>query len=70
MSGLMLADKMFSQSEKLTKCEVALEEALTKIKELEEGKSSPQAQSGQHHLLEQLEFITEKAEKIALKITN
>ena len=70
MSGLMLADKMFSQSQKLTKCEVALEEALTKVKELEEGKNSPQAQSGQHHLLEQLEFITEKAEKIALKITN
>ena len=70
MSGLMLADKMFSQSQKLTKCEAALEEALTKVKELEEGKSSPQAQSGRHHLLEQLEFITEKAEKIALKITN
>ena len=70
MSGLMLADKMFSQSQKLTKCEAALEEALTKVKELEEAKSSPQAQSGQHDLLEQLAVITEKAEKIALKITN
>jgi len=70
MSGLMLADKMFSQSEKLTKCEVALEEALTKVKELEEGKNSPQTQSSQHDLLEQLAVITEKAEKIALKITN
>ena len=70
MSGLMLADKMFSQSQKLTKCEAALEEALTKVKELEEGKSSPQAQSGQYDLLEQLAVITEKAEKIALKMTN
>ena len=70
MSGLMLADKMFSQSQKLTKCEAALEEALTKVKELEEVNNSPQAQSGQHDLLEQLAIITEKAEKIALKITN
>ena len=70
MSGLMLADKMFSQSQKLTKCEAALEEALTKVKELEEGKSSLQAQSGQHDLLKQLSVITEKAEKIALKMTN
>ena len=70
MSGLMLADKMFSQSQKLTKCEAALEEALTKVKELEEVNNSPQAQSGQHDLLEQLAVITEKAEKIALKMTN
>ena len=35
MSGLMLADKMSSQSEKLMSCETALEDALTKIKELE-----------------------------------
>ena len=70
MSGLMLADKMFSQSQKLTKCAAALEEALTKVKELEEVNNSPQAQSGQHDLLEQLAVITEKAEKIALKMTN
>ena len=70
MSGLMLADKMFSQSQKLTKCEAALEEALTKVKELEEVNNSPQAQSDQHDLLEQLAVITEKAEKIALKMTN
>ena len=70
MSGLMLADKMFSQSQKLTKCEVALEEALTKVKELEEVNNSPQVQSGQHDLLKQLSDITEKAEKIALKMTN
>ena len=70
MSGLMLADKMFSQSQKLTKCEAALEEALTKVKELEEVNNSPQAQIDQHDLLEQLAVITEKAEKIALKITN
>ena len=70
MSGLMLADKMFSQSQKLTKCEAALEEALTKVKELEEVNNSPQAQSGQHDLLKHLSVITEKAEKIALKITN
>jgi len=70
MSGLMLADKMFSQSQKLTKCEAALEEALTKVKELEEVNNSPQAQSGQHDLLKRLSDITEKAEKIALKMTN
>ena len=70
MSGLMLADKMFSQSQKLTKCEAALEEALTKVKELEEVNNSPQAQIDQHDLLEQLAVITEKAEKIALKMTN
>lgn len=70
MSGLMLADKMFSQSQKLTKCEAALEEALTKVKELEEVNNSPQALSGQQDLLKQLSVITEKAEKIALKMTN
>ena len=70
MSGLMLADKMFSQSQKLTKCEAALEEALTKVKGLEEVNNSPQAQIEQHDLLEQLAVITEKAEKIALKMTN
>ena len=70
MSGLMLADKMFSQSQKLTTCEAALEEALTKVKELEEVNNSPQAQSGQQDLLKQLSVITEKAEKIALKMTN
>lgn len=70
MSGLMLADKMFSQSQKLTKCEAALEEALTKVKELEEVNNSPQAQTGQQDLLKQLSVITEKAEKIALKMTD
>ena len=70
MSGLMLADKMFSQSQILTKCEAALEEALTKVKELEEVNNSPLAQSGQHDLLMQLSVITEKAEKIALKMTD
>jgi hypothetical protein len=66
----MLADKMFSQFEKLAKCEAALEEALTKVKQLEESEHSTQADSVEHQLLEQLAVITEKAEKIALKITN
>jgi cell division protein ZapA len=70
MSGLMLADKMFSQSQKLTKFEAALEEALTKVKELEEVSNPPSNTSGQHDLLKQLSVITEKAEKIALKMTN
>ena len=55
MSGLMLADKMSSQSEKLMSCETALEDALTKIKELEENKNSPQTQSLDSNLLKQLE---------------
>ena len=42
MSGLMLADKMATQSEKLVKSEMALEEALTKAKTLEESVNSRQ----------------------------
>ena len=70
MSGLMLADKMSSQSEKLMSCESALEDALTKIKELEENNNSPQTQSIDNNLLEKFANITEKAERLALKISS
>ena len=70
MSGLMLADKMSSQSEKLMSFETALEDALTKIKELEENKNSPQTQSLDSNLLKQLENITEKAERLAVRISS
>ena len=69
MSGLMLADKMFSQSEKFRICENALEEALIKIKKLEENKNILQTQSLDSNLLEQLTIVTEKAEKLAGKIS-
>jgi len=70
MSGLMLADKMSSQSEKLMSCESALEDALTKIKELEQNNNSPQTQSLDTSLLNQLNNITEKAERLAEKISS
>ena len=69
MSGLMLADKMTSQSEKLAKAEKALEETLAKAKKLEEIDASQEAQFDDDYL-EQLTNITEKAENLANKITN
>ena len=69
MSGLMLADKMTSQSEKLGKAERALEEALAKAKKLEENYTSQEAQID-GNFLEQLMTITEKAETLAYKIAN
>lgn len=69
MSGLMLADKMTSQSEKLAKAERALEEALSKAKKLEVNDASQQAQNDEK-FLEQLAIITEKAESLAYKIAN
>ena len=69
MSGLMLADKMTSQSDKLAKSERALEEALTKAKTLEESNASQQAPTDDN-FLEQLTTITEKAENLAFKIAN
>ena len=69
MSGLMLADKMTSQSEKLAKAERSLEEALAKAKELEVNDASQQAQIDDK-FLEQLAIITEKAESLANKIAN
>ena len=70
MSGMMLADKMSSQYEKLMSCESALEDALTKIKELEENNNSPKTQSIENNLLEQFANITEKAERLAVKISS
>ena len=70
MSGLMLGDKMASQSEKLTKCETELEEALLLIKNLEESKNSQNGKAVANELLEQLSNITEKAEKLANKISD
>ena len=69
MSGLMLADKMTAQSQKLAKAERALEEALTKSKMLEENDASLQAPIDDN-FLEQLKTITEKAENLAYKIAN
>ena len=69
MSGLMLADKMTSQSEKLVKIERALEEALTKVTPLEDNGNSQQVPIDDN-FLEQLTIITEKAEKLAHKIAN
>ena len=69
MSGLMLADKMTAQSQKLAKAERALEEALTTAKSLEENDASLQAPIDDN-FLEQLTTITEKAENLAYKIAN
>ena len=69
MSGLMLADKMTAQSQKLAKAERALEEALAKAKKLEVNDASQQAQIDDK-FLEQLAIITEKAESLAHKIAN
>ena len=69
MSGLMLADKMTSQFEKLAKSESDLEEALTKVRMLEESGDSQQEPIDKN-LLEQLTTITEKAENLAHKIAD
>ena len=69
MSGLMLADKMATQSEKLAKSEIALEEALKKAQTLEENVDLQQVPFAEH-LLEEFMTITEKAEKLASKISN
>ena len=69
MSGLMLADKMTAQSEKLTKAERALEEALARAKKVEDNDASQEAQID-GNFLEQFTNITEKAEKLAYKIAN
>ena len=69
MSGLMLADKMTSQSEKLAKAEKALEETLAKAKKLEENEHSQKARFDDNYL-EQLTNITEKAENLVFKIAN
>ena len=69
MSGLMLADKMTAQSQKLAKAERALEEALKTAKTLEENDASLQAPIDDN-FLEQLATITEKAENLAYKIAN
>ena len=69
MSGLMLADKMTSQSEKMAKAEKALEETLAKAKKLEENDASHEAQFDDNYI-QQLTNITEKAEKLANKIAN
>ena len=69
MSGLMLADKMPTQSEKLAKSEMALEEALTQAKTSEQNVNSQQIPFVDN-LLEEFTTITEKAEKLASKISN
>ena len=69
MSGLMLADKMATQSEKLAKSEIALEEALKKAQTLEENVNLQQVPIAED-LLEEFMTITEKAEKLASKISN
>ena len=69
MSGLMLADKMTNQSEKLGKSEKALEEALAKVKAMEENGNSQQTPI-LDDLLEELMTITEKAEQLASKMSD
>ena len=69
MSGLMLADKMATQSEKLAKSEIALEEALKKAQTLEENVDLQKVPFAED-LLEEFMTITEKAEKLASKISN
>ena len=69
MSGLMLADKMATQSEKLAKSEIALKEALAKAKTLEDN-VNPQQTPVVDDFLEEFMTITEKAEKLASKISN
>ena len=68
MSGLMLADKMATQSEKLAKSEIALEEALTKASMIKDNDNSQQTPVFDD-LLEEFTTITEKAEKLASKIS-
>ena len=69
MSGLMLADKMATQSEKLAKSEIALEEALKKAQTLEENVDLQKVPFAED-LLEEFMTITEKAEKLASKMSN
>ena len=69
MSGLMLADKMTSQSEKLAKSEKALKETLAKAKKLEVNDASRQV-ANDDNFLDQLATITEKAENLAYKMAN
>ena len=69
MSGLMLADKMATQSEKLAKSEIALEEALKKAQTLEDNVDLQKVPFAED-LLEEFMTITEKAEKLASKISN
>ena len=69
MSGLMLADKMATQSDKLAKSEMALEEALTQANTSEQNVNSQQIPVVDG-LLEEFTTITEKAEKLASKISN
>ena len=69
MSGLMLADKMATQSAKLAKSEIALKEALTKTKTLEENVNRQQTPVVDD-FLEEFMTITEKAEELASKISN
>ena len=69
MSGLMLADKMTSQAEKLAKAEKALEETLANAKKLKEIDASQETHFDDNYL-EQLTSITEKAENLANKIAN
>jgi len=60
---------MTTQSERLIKSEMALEEALKKVKILEENGNSQQTPVVDD-LLEELITITEKAEKLASRISN
>ena len=69
MSGLMLADKMATQSDKLAKSEMALEQALKQAKTSEQNVNSQQIPVVDD-LLEEFTTITEKAEKLASKISN
>ena len=69
MSGLMSADKMTSQSEKLAKAQKDLEETLAKAKKLEENDASQEAQIDDN-FLDELTTITQKAENLAYKIEN
>ena len=70
MSALMLADKMATTTEKMTKCEKALEEALNKVQQLEKAESHINTGSVDKELLIHLENITEKAEELAAKVSS
>ena len=70
MSALMLADKMATTKEKMTKCEKALEEALNKVQRLEEAESQLNTGSVDNELLIHLENITKKAEELADKVSS
>ena len=70
MSALMLADKMATTTEKMTKCEKALDEALNKIQRLEKAESQFNTGSVDNELLIHLENITKKAEELADKVSS